>query len=55
MFSSVLWPFKSFCLALCLYNILAVNNVANRGRLQDSKGMWNIFIYVWFPSTLQYC
>ena len=28
MFSAVLWPFKSFCLALWLYNILVVNDVA---------------------------
>ena len=38
MFSAVLRLFKSLCLALWLYNILVVNDVANYGRLQDSLG-----------------
>ena len=38
VFSAVLWPFKSFCLALWLNYILVVNNVANCGRLRYSLG-----------------
>ena len=38
MFSVVLQPFLSFCLALWLYNILVVNNITNYGGLRDSLG-----------------
>ena len=54
MFSVVLWRYKLFCLALWLYSILLVNDVANCGRLQDSLGHGEQ-IYVRFPSTLLYC
>ena len=37
-FSAILWVFKSLCLALWLYNILVINDVANCGRLRDSLG-----------------
>ena len=50
MFSTVLWPFKLFCSALWLYNILVVNNVANCGRLGDCLGHRE-HIYIWFLST----
>ena len=49
MFSTVLWPFKLF-LALWLYNILVINDVANCGRLCDSLGHGE-HIYIWIPST----
>ena len=54
VFSAVFWPFKSFCLALWLHNILMVNDVANCGRLRDSLGHGE-HIYIWFPSILLYC
>ena len=54
-FSAILWAFKSLCLALWLYNILVVNNVANCGRLRDS--LWHrehIYLCI-VSSTLLYC
>ena len=54
MFSAVLWPFKSFCSALWLYNILVVNDVANCDRLGDSLGHRE-YIHIWFPRTILHC
>ena len=54
MFSAVLWPFKSFCSDLWLYNILVVNDVANCDELGDSLGHRE-HIHIWFPRTILHC
>ena len=47
-------PFKSFCSALWLINILVVNDEVDCGRLWNSLGHGE-HIYIWFPSTLLHC